>query len=45
MTKIKNYSKLIKFQTEKLECALNGKQFSRIKGQNYKRIQDDIKIF
>jgi len=38
----KNYSKLIKFQTEKLECALNGKQFSRIKGQNYKRIQDDI---
>ncbi len=38
----KNYSKLIKFQTEKLEYALNGKQFSRIKGQNYKRIQDDI---
>ena len=38
----KNYSKLIKFQTEKLECALSGKQFSRTKGQNYKRIQDDI---
>ncbi len=38
----KNYSKLIKFQTEKLECALSGKQFSRAKGQSYKRIQDDI---
>ena len=38
----KNYSKLIKFQTEKLECALNDKEFSRIKGQNYKKIQDDI---
>ena len=38
----KNYSKLIKFQTEKLECALNDKQFSRVKAQNYKKMQDDI---
>jgi len=38
----KNYTKLIKFQTEKLECALNDKEFSRVKGQSYKRIQDDI---
>ena len=38
----KNYSKLIKFQSEKLECSLNDKEFSRVKGQNYKKIQDNI---
>ena len=38
----KNYSKLIKFQNEKLECSLNGKEFSRVKEKNYKKIQDDI---
>jgi len=38
----KNYSKLIKFQNEKLECSLNGKEFSRVKGKSYKKIQDDI---
>ena len=35
----KNYSKLIKFQSEKLECSLNDKEFSRVKGLNYKKIQ------
>jgi len=38
----KNYSKLIKFQNEKLECSLNGKELSRTKGKNYKKTQDDI---
>ena len=38
----KNYSRLIIFQNEKLECSLNGREFSRVKGKNYKKIQDDI---
>ena len=38
----KNYIKLIKFQSEKLECSLNGKELSRAKGKNYKKTQDDI---
>ena len=38
----KNYSKLIKFQNENLECSLNGKEFSRVKVKNYKKIQNDI---
>ena len=35
----KNYSKLIKFQSEKLNCALEGKEFVRVKERNYKKLQ------
>ena len=38
----KNYSKLIKYQGEKLECALNGKEFSRSKETGYKKIQKNL---
>lgn len=38
----KNYTKLIKFQNEKLDCALNAKEFSRAKEKNYKKIQNYI---
>ena len=38
----KDYSKLIKFQNENLECSLNGKELSRVKVKNYKKIQNDI---
>jgi len=38
----KDYNKLIKYQNEKLECALNSKQFSVSKDKNYKKIVDDI---
>ena len=38
----KEYSKLIKYQKEKLECVLNGAQFSPSKEKNYKKIVDDI---
>ena len=38
----KNYTKLIKFQNEKLNCALHAKQFSRPKEKNYKKIQNYI---
>tara|TARA_Y100000590_G_scaffold67278_1_gene72958 strand:+ start:2434 stop:4347 length:1914 start_codon:yes stop_codon:yes gene_type:complete len=38
----KNYTKLIKFQKEKLECALNAKSFSNAKERNYKKIQEAI---
>jgi len=38
----KNYTKLIKFQNEKLHCALNAKEFSRAKEKNYKKIQNYI---
>ncbi len=38
----KEYSKLIKYQKEKLECVLNGVQFSPSKEKNYKKIVDDI---
>ena len=38
----KNYLKLIKLQNEKLECALNGKEFSRVREKNYKKAQDLI---
>jgi len=38
----KNYAKLIKFQNEKLECALNDKKFSYGKEKNYKKTQDDV---
>jgi len=38
----KNYTKLIKFQNEKLECALNAKAFTAPKERNYKKIQENI---
>jgi len=38
----KNYSKLIKYQNEKLNCALNDKEFSRAKEIGYKKIQDKL---
>ena len=36
----KNYSKLKKYQTEKLECLLNSKELSVSKNKNFKRIQE-----
>ena len=41
-TLCKNYTKLMKFQSEKLECSLSGKEFSRLKIKNYKNCQDEI---
>ena len=38
----KNYSKLIKYQNEKLNCALNAKEFSRAKEIGYKKIQNTL---
>ena len=38
----KNYSKLIKYQNEKLNCALNAKEFSRAKEKGYKKIQNKL---
>jgi len=38
----KSYTKLIKSQNEKLECALTAKEFNRAKENNYKKIQNDI---
>ena len=38
----KNYYKLIKYQNEKLTCALSAKDFSRVKETSYKKIQNDI---
>jgi len=38
----KNYSKLIKYQNEKLNCALNAKKFSRTKEIGYKKIQNKL---
>jgi RNA polymerase primary sigma factor len=38
----KNYAKLIKSQNEKLNFALNGKEFSREKEKNYKKIQNSV---
>ncbi len=36
----KNYSKLQKYQTEKLECVLNSKELSISKNKNFKKIQE-----
>jgi RNA polymerase primary sigma factor len=41
-TLCKNYSKLIKYQNEKLNCALNAKEFSRSKEVGYKKIQNEL---
>ena len=38
----KNYGKLIKFQKDKLHCALNAKEFSKAKERSYKKLQDFI---
>jgi len=38
----KNYSKLIKYQNEKLNCALNAEKFSRAKEIGYKKIQNKL---
>jgi RNA polymerase primary sigma factor len=38
----KNYSKLIKYQKDKLNCALNAKEFSRSKEMSYKKIQKEL---
>jgi len=38
----KEYSKLIKYQKEKLDCILNSKTFSSSKEKNYKKIVNDI---
>ncbi len=38
----KSYTKLIKFQNEKLDCALHDKKFSYGKERNYKKTQDFI---
>jgi len=38
----KDYAKLIKFQKDKLNCALNAQQFSRQKEKNQQKIQNDI---
>ena len=38
----KDYEKLIKFQNNKLSCALNAQQFSRQKEKNHQKIQNNI---
>ena len=38
----KNYLKLIKYQKEKLDCALNAKQFSTAKEKGFKKIQNEL---
>ena len=38
----KEYTKLIKYQKEKLDCILNSNVFSSSKEKNYKKIVDDI---
>jgi len=38
----KNYTKLLKFQNDKLNFALEGKEFSKDKERNYKKVQDYI---
>ena len=38
----KDYGKLIKIQNEKLDCALNSKDFARPKERNYLKLQDVI---
>jgi len=38
----KKYSKLVKYQKERLDCALNANQFSPAKEKGYKKIQNDL---
>ena len=37
-----DYTKLIKFQNDQLNCALNAKEFSRAKEKNYQKTQNNI---
>ncbi len=39
---VKKYLKLIKYQKEKLDCALNAKSFSRAKELGYKKIKSEL---
>mgnify|MGYP001337436158 CR=1 FL=1 len=41
-TLVKEYSKLIKYQKEKLECVLNSQSFSTAKEKGYEKIVNDI---
>jgi len=41
-TLCKYYLKLIKYQKEQLDCALNAKQFSPAKEKGYKKIQNEL---
>ena len=41
----KTYSKLIKYQKEKLQCVLNSEVFSNSKDKNYKKIVDQILVY
>ena len=41
-TLTKEYTKLIKYQKEKLDCVLNSKNFSPAKEKSYQKIVDDI---
>ena len=41
-TLCKDYTKLIKSQNDKLNCALNAKEFSRAKEKNYQKKQNSI---
>ena len=41
-TLCKDYTKLIKSQNDKLNCALNAKEFSRAKEKNYQKTQNNI---
>jgi len=38
----KDYNKLIKYQTEKLQCALHSQSFSQSKEKNYQKIVENI---
>ena len=38
----KNYGKLIKIQLDKLNCALNGQQFSNAREKNYQKLQSSL---
>ena len=41
-TLTKEYTKLIKYQKEKLDCVLNSQSFSTVKEKSYQKIVDDI---
>ncbi len=40
----KNYNKLIKYQKEKLDCALNAQEFSKSKEKGYQKILSEIVV-
>ena len=41
-TLCKEYTKLIKYQNDKLNCALNAQEYTKAKERNYKKILDNI---